>query len=335
MAKEVEREKEILTTKLEITTRHAMEKVSCAFLKEQADKSNTQVILEITAKLEAKLFYKEEQKPEIQPGRVAPSAFLTLDIGPHKLAFPTYDGKEDPIPWLNRCEQFFKGQRTPKSEKIWYASYHLTGTAQQCYMRLPQDNNVIDWAYFTRCVNERFRPSIRCNTLGKNASLRKMGTIDNYMECFLAHMACTDSFDEQQQVNIYTPRLLEPLKTDVELLNPQDMETAMSLARAYERHLAVIAEANKEPALKPRRLPPPNATMTTTTTTMPTTMTMGATAPTSHPFKCLTTEEMAERCHAGLCFNCDEPFARGTSASCSSTSPLSMTTTWRRLTATS
>jgi hypothetical protein len=25
----------------------------------------------------------------------------------HKLEFPTYDGESDPLPWLNRCEQFF------------------------------------------------------------------------------------------------------------------------------------------------------------------------------------------------------------------------------------
>jgi hypothetical protein len=35
-------------------------------------------------------------------------------------------------------------------------------------------------------------------------------------------------------VNIYTAGLLKPLKTDVELQNPLDMEMAMSLARAYE-----------------------------------------------------------------------------------------------------
>jgi hypothetical protein len=87
-----------------------------------------------------------------------PGAFPAIDIRPHKLSFPTYDGKEDPLPWLNRCEQFFKGQRTPKSKKSWYASYYLTGTTQQWYMRLSQDNDVTDWAYFARCVNEHFGP---------------------------------------------------------------------------------------------------------------------------------------------------------------------------------
>ena len=28
----------------------------------------------------------------------------------HKLSFPTYDDKDDPLGWLNKCEQFFDGQ---------------------------------------------------------------------------------------------------------------------------------------------------------------------------------------------------------------------------------
>lgn len=27
----------------------------------------------------------------------------------HRLEFPTYDGKEDPLGWLQRCDQFFRG----------------------------------------------------------------------------------------------------------------------------------------------------------------------------------------------------------------------------------
>ena len=46
----------------------------------------------------------------------------------HKLSFPTYDGKEDPLGWLNRCDRFFRSQRTPENEKVWLASFHLTGT---------------------------------------------------------------------------------------------------------------------------------------------------------------------------------------------------------------
>ena len=47
----------------------------------------------------------------------------------YKLEFTTYDGSEDPLNWLNHCEQFFRGQCTLASDRTWLASYHLTGAA--------------------------------------------------------------------------------------------------------------------------------------------------------------------------------------------------------------
>ena len=60
----------------------------------------------------------------------------------HKLEFPTYDGTEDPLDWLNRCEQFFRGQRTMEEEKVWLASYRMTGVAQQWYYQLERGEGV-------------------------------------------------------------------------------------------------------------------------------------------------------------------------------------------------
>jgi uncharacterized coiled-coil protein SlyX len=47
----------------------------------------------------------------------------------HRLEFATFDGKEDPMHWLTRCEQFFEGQHTLEEEKVWLASYHMLGAA--------------------------------------------------------------------------------------------------------------------------------------------------------------------------------------------------------------
>jgi hypothetical protein len=54
----------------------------------------------------------------------------------YKLEFTTYDGAEDPLNWLNHCEQFFHGQRTLASDCTWLTSYHLTGVAQTWYYAL-------------------------------------------------------------------------------------------------------------------------------------------------------------------------------------------------------
>ena len=53
-----------------------------------------------------------------------------------KVDFATYDGTEDPLNWLNQCEQFFRGQRTLASDRTWLASYHLRGAAQTWYYAL-------------------------------------------------------------------------------------------------------------------------------------------------------------------------------------------------------
>lgn len=64
----------------------------------------------------------------------------------HKLSFPTFDGKDDdPLGWLSHCEQFFRGQQTPESEKVWFASFHLTSSVQLWYFQLECDEGDISW----------------------------------------------------------------------------------------------------------------------------------------------------------------------------------------------
>lgn len=47
-----------------------------------------------------------------------------------KLDFPTFNGIEDPLIWLHRCEQFFANQRTAKINKVSLAAFHMMGEAQ-------------------------------------------------------------------------------------------------------------------------------------------------------------------------------------------------------------
>lgn len=88
----------------------------------------------------------------------------------HKLDFLTFDGKDDPLPWVSRCERFFRGQRTME-EKVWLASYHLTGSAQTWFCRLEREEGTPSWHRFTDLVNIRFSPPLRHNPLGELVQL--------------------------------------------------------------------------------------------------------------------------------------------------------------------
>jgi hypothetical protein len=56
-----------------------------------------------------------------------------------KLMFPTYDGLDDPLPWLNHCDQFFRVQETPVTGKVFLATFYMIGEASQWYTVLERN----------------------------------------------------------------------------------------------------------------------------------------------------------------------------------------------------
>ncbi|KAJ4797074.1 hypothetical protein LUZ62_048320 [Rhynchospora pubera] len=165
----------------------------------------------------------------------------------HKLDFPTFDGKEDPLSWINRCEQFFRGQRTVEEEKVWLAAYHLTGIAQQWYFQLERDVGLLPWVRFKELCHLRFGPPVRTNPLGELMHLRQTDSVEEYQERFGALICRADSVTPTQQMHIFTAGLSEPLRTDVELHKPSDLQHAMSLARAFERRYRTTPVASNLP----------------------------------------------------------------------------------------
>ena len=65
-----------------------------------------------------------------------------------KLVFPRFNGQEDPLGWLNRCEHFFRHQQTSKEEKIGLASFHLEDITQLWFVQLKIDLHKPSWYDF-------------------------------------------------------------------------------------------------------------------------------------------------------------------------------------------
>jgi len=114
---------------------------------------------------------------------------------------------------------------------------------------------------------------------------------------------------------LFTGGLLDSIRVDVELHDPQDLHRAMRLARAYERRNAPPA-LPAPPYRGPRRgnqgyLALPALGTAGPSTASSSSSTASSSSSPGRPFERLTPAEMSERRKMGLCYNCDEPYVQG------------------------
>ncbi|XP_044418751.1 uncharacterized protein [Triticum aestivum] len=228
-----------------------------------------------------------------------------------KIDFATYDGTEDPLKWLNQCEQFFRGQRTLASERTWLASYHLAsyhlrGAAQTWYYALEQDEGSMPpWERFRELCLLCFGPPVRGSRLAELGRLPFTSTVQDYADHFQALACHASGVTAQQRVDLFVGGLPDHIRVDVELRGPQDLQSAMYCARAFERRAVAIQQ--ESPSRTAGSLPGPDSVQgrPTQASAAP----LAATA--ARPFRRLTSAELLERRRQGLCFNCDEPYTPG------------------------
>ena len=143
---------------------------------------------------------------------------------------------EDPLNWLNQCEQFFRGQRTLASEHTWLASYHLRGAAQTWYYALEQDE------CFRELCLIRFGPPIRGSRLAELGRLPFTSTVQDFDDRFQALACHASGVTAQQRADLFVSGLPDHIRVDVELQGPQDIQTAMYYARTFERRAVAVQQ---------------------------------------------------------------------------------------------
>jgi hypothetical protein len=99
-----------------------------------------------------------------------------------KLEFSKYDGAGDPLPWINRCERYFRVRCTPEHKRVAYAAFHLLFDAQLWFHRLESNGGQPDWPRFVQLVHARFGPPLMDNPIGELAQLRCMGSVYEYCQ---------------------------------------------------------------------------------------------------------------------------------------------------------
>lgn len=219
-----------------------------------------------------------------------------------KLDFPTYDGSEDPLIWLHRCEKFFTNQRTPNQEKVGLAVFHMVGEAQLWVYQLEQEEPNLIWGVFKDYCTLRFGRPMKSNPLGELINLKQTSSIEDYQRNFQKQLARASSVRIDQQVDMLTAGLVNLIRLEVELHNPSNLVQAMSLARSLEKKIQISSSTERGYS----------STSNISARVAATAITPSAEVAASNPFlKKLTSAEMAARSGKGLCHNCEDPYVQG------------------------
>ncbi|KAL4582748.1 hypothetical protein LXL04_007307 [Taraxacum kok-saghyz] len=222
-----------------------------------------------------------------------------------KMEFPTYDGKTDPLEWLQRCVDFFEEQQTPADLWVRQATFSLQGRASGWYHNLRRMRDRLTWREFSEECKIRFGPPMSLNPLGELARLRQLGTVEDYCEAFESRLGRTTGVTPEQSIWHFCAGLTNAIRYEVEYARPNTLYFAMNLARQIELKLSEAGQMKSFGA--------PSSSRSSTINRNRDTTGMGPTRrePRNPAWKRLTSSEMAERRAKGLCFNCDEMFSAG------------------------
>jgi hypothetical protein len=112
-------------------------------------------------------------------------------------------------------QQLSKLYHLPETQQIWYAAFHLTGAAHRWFMRTTKDAPVTEWALFSKSLIHDFGPPIDWDTIGDLAPPRHVGTMNDYINNFIAYALHVGITSEFHQVSLFVTGLQDELQLAV------------------------------------------------------------------------------------------------------------------------
>ncbi|XP_021595172.1 uncharacterized protein LOC110602054 [Manihot esculenta] len=202
---------------------------------------------------------------------------------------------DDPTEWMTRVEQFFDYQKIDTSEKVYLASYHLQGEANQWWRWLKrsyeEEGKGVSWDTFVEELWSRFGPT-ECEDFDESLSkIRQTGPLRDYQWEFERLGNKVKGWTQKALVGTFMGGLKTEISDGIRMFTPKTLKEAINYARMRDEQLQRQKKAI-------RIFTPPNLLSPTKEKT-------------ATPVKRLSWEEMQKRRAAGLCFNCDAKFTPG------------------------
>jgi hypothetical protein len=151
-------------------------------------------------------------------GVVTRMATPTLtDTRRHKIEFQKFEGVDDPLRLVNRCEWYFRLRSTPEHKKVQHTLFYLLDDAQMWYHRLELNDGPPSWNHFIQLVQIWFGPPLTDNPIDELALLRREVSVDDFCTRFMSLSCCDPAILEDHQIQLLMAGLGQPLRMNVAL----------------------------------------------------------------------------------------------------------------------
>ncbi|GJR96491.1 ty3-gypsy retrotransposon protein [Tanacetum coccineum] len=239
-----------------------------------------------------------------------------------RLDVPKFTGA-DPDAWLFAIQEYFTLLNAPADQRLRIVGFNLEGAAAEWFRWMSRNGLITDWERFVENVRDRFGPSKFEDPQGALSKLLQLGTVEDYQRDFEKLMNRVTDIPESLLISFYISGLKLHLQRELLVAKPTTLGDAFALARVTEARLDDQASAMSGTATKAgtssggsrfsnaRSVGVATAVNANKPPLLPTPTQPGAATSKPLAIKWISPVERQERLTKGLCFNCDNKWARG------------------------
>ncbi|GKC89011.1 ty3-gypsy retrotransposon protein [Tanacetum coccineum] len=198
-----------------------------------------------------------------------------------RLDVPKFTG-EDPERWLFSITEYFTLLNTPVDKRLRIVGFNHEGAAAEWFRWMSRNGLITDWERFKESVMNRFWLSKYEDPQGALSKLLQLGTVDAYQGDAFALARVTEARLDDQAAS----------------MSVTATKAVTSSGGQRQPNPRFGVSSNQGAVTKPALLPTPSQTNINTN-------------PKPLAIKWISPAERQERLNKGLCFNCDNKWARG------------------------
>jgi len=238
-----------------------------------------------------------------------------------RLEVSRFDGN-DPLGWIFKVNQFFDYHRIADEQRLHIASFYMEGEALSWYQWMHSNGQLLSWLVFLRALELRFAPSELEDPQGALFKLTQTSSVREYQAQFENLANRVNGLSAPFYLSCFISGLKLEICQEVIPFRPNSLSEAISLAKLQEKITANTLKLGFNTAKSnPRYRASPTANHNTDgLLPTPTHVKPFSASPSSsnsssprvvtHVRK-LTTTDLQARRENGLCYYCDEKYARG------------------------